>query len=120
MDDATYITHQFVLWNIVEELLQVYVNYPLRSLVEVFQKLLNGLLTAPAGAEAVAVLLELCLEDGREDLDNRLLEGAVDNGRDTELAYASVGLRYLNPPYGAGLYLRSRMDCLILVQLAFM
>ena len=100
MDHSTYITHQFVLRNIVEELLQVYVNYPLRSLIEVFQKLLHGLLATPVGAETVAVLLKLCLEDGCEDLDYRLLKGSVDNCRDTELAYASVGLRYLNPPYG--------------------
>ena len=39
LDHTIYITHQFVLWNIVEELLQVYVNYPLRSLVEVFQNI---------------------------------------------------------------------------------
>lgn len=101
MDDATYIAHQFVLRDFVEELLQVYVNYPLHTLVEVFQKLLHGLLAAPAGAEAVAAILELCLEDGREDLDNGLLKGWVDNDRDTKLAYSSVGLRCLNPPNGS-------------------
>ena len=64
LDYTTDVAHQLVLRDIVKELLQVYVNYPLVTLVEVFQQLQHSLLTAPAGAEAVAVLLELLLEDG--------------------------------------------------------
>ena len=61
---------QFVLWNVVKELFQVNVHYPLVPLVEVFHEPPHGSLTAPARAEAVAVLLELRLKNGGEDLDD--------------------------------------------------
>lgn len=65
----------------------------------VFQEFKHSLLTASAGAEAVAVLLELCLEDGCEDLVYGLLNCPVNDRRNTELTYTSVGFGYLYPPY---------------------
>ena len=60
-DYSANVAHQLVLWNIVEEFLQVYVHYPFTSLIEVFRQFPNGLLAAPARAEAVAVFLKFRL-----------------------------------------------------------
>ena len=103
MDYSSDVAHQLVLRNVVKELLQVYVNYPLVALVEVFQQLQYGLLAAPAGAEAVAALLELLLEDGTQHLHYRLLKRTVNDRRDAQPANATVRLRDFHTTDGGGL-----------------
>ena len=93
------ITHQLVLRYVVKELLQVYVNYPFTSLVEVFSEFQYCLFTTSAWAEAVAVLLKLFLKSGCEDLTYRLLQNSVNNARYPKFPYPSLRLGYLYPPH---------------------
>ena len=104
-DDTTDIAHQLVLGNFVEELFQINVNYPFIAIIQVFKKFKNGLLAITTRTKAIAMFLELRLEDGRKDLDDGLLDSSVQHGRDAKFTHTSVPLGYLNPTHWGGLIL---------------
>ncbi len=78
-------------------------NYPLVSFIEIFHKFEHALLTTSAGAEAVAIFLELGLKDRREDLDDGLLECLVNHRGDAKLAHSVIWFGYFYPSHGCGL-----------------
>ena len=103
LDYLMDVTHEFILGDVIEELLQIDIDNPYIAIVEVFECLDYSLLTTSFRSETIAEVTESRFEDRAQYLDYRLLNRSVNNGRNAELSYTTVRFRYFYPPSGRGL-----------------
>jgi hypothetical protein len=85
--------HEHVVVHTIEELLQIDVHDPAATLLHVALRVTHGVVRAAPRPEAVAVLREARIDSRLQDLQQGLLDEAVEHRRDAELALASAGAR---------------------------
>ena len=94
--------HKLALVHRIKELLQVEVYAVLVAIVDDFLRSPQGLVGAPAWAEAIASVRELRLIHQAQYLRNGLLDDAVNHGGYAELTHLATVLGYLHPANGIG------------------
>ena len=81
------------VWHRIEEILNVEVQYPLGAAVCSVLQSSNGIVRTTAWAISKAVARKARLPTGREDLRSRLLDDAIDHGRNGEKPEAARWFR---------------------------
>lgn len=95
---------QDVVVHPVEELLQVDIHHEAPSGLHERLCRQDGIVRTSARAEAVAVLAEVGIKDRLQDLQERLLDQAVQHRGDAELALAAPGFGIITRRTGCGRY----------------
>jgi hypothetical protein len=83
----------------VEELLYVHVYYPSLSSPHIVPGRLDRPMGAAAKTKSIARFGKPRVEQWTEHLVERLLDQPIDHGRNTQLPYSSIALRYLYPTH---------------------
>jgi len=83
----------------VEEAVKVQVYDPPITLSDIASGSPYGVMCPPPRAISIARFREVWVEDGREDLQQCLLEEAVEHCRNTQVPHATIRFGYLHPPY---------------------
>jgi len=86
--------------NLVEEILQVDVHYPLISIIDMVLSFQHCLMKAAVRPEAETTVRELKLKSGHDDLKHCLLKQTVCNRWDAKQTSLSVAFRYLHAQDG--------------------
>ena len=76
----------------VEELLEIDVDHPASTFLDVRARFAHGAVRGTARSEAVAVLGEAGIESRLQDLQEGLLDEPIEHGRDAELSLAAAAL----------------------------
>jgi site-specific DNA recombinase len=76
--------HEFVVIDPVEELRQIYIDNELIAVGDIGLRLRHRLLGRASGPEAVTVLAERRVPQRLKPLEHRLLDDAIDHGRNAE------------------------------------
>ncbi len=97
------LSHQHVVVHAVEELLEIHVDHPSASFLHVLLRLAHGVVRAAPRPETVAVLREGRVELRLQDLQEGLLDEAVERRWDAELSLPTVALRDQLPLHRLGL-----------------
>src|SRR4051794_2939768 len=83
----------------VKEFLQIDIDHELVAFGDIELCLGYGLMSRATGPEPVAVLRERRVPAALQDLQDRLLDQAIQHGRDAELAHPTVRLGQFDAPY---------------------
>src|SRR5215831_11882823 len=83
----------------IEELFEIDIDHPFVAFGDIELRLSHGLMSRATGPESVAVLRERRVPAALQDLQDRLLDQAIQHGGDAELAHPAVRLGDLDSPY---------------------
>src|SRR5258708_24992559 len=89
--------HQFVMINSIEKFLQIEINHPAVAFGNVPLCLRYSLMRRSSRSKTVAVIGKCWVPLPLQNLHHRLLNEAVQHGREAKLSHPSVWLRYLYP-----------------------
>src|ERR1035438_10274067 len=98
LDSFCDLTHQFVVIDSIEKLLQVEINHPAVAFCDVLLCLGHCLVRGSSRSKAVAVIGECRVPLLLQNLHHRLLDQAIQHRRDTKLSHPSVRLGDFHPP----------------------
>src|SRR5690606_14184658 len=90
--------HQFVVFHLIEELLQIRFNDPRVAQVQILLRFNDGLMSIAIRTEAVAVIEKITLILYPKPLGNALLDNTVDDRGDTQHTLAATGFGNLYFP----------------------
>lgn len=83
--------------HVVKEGLEVDVDRPGIPVPDVSLGLQHRLLCAAARAKPVALIRKMRVKEGRQDLEQCLLDQSVDDGGNTQVSDSAAGLRNFDP-----------------------
>ena len=98
-DLTCYVGHQNIVVNSIKELLKVDFHTPAVPRHHMGAGCFDGLVSASARTKTVAVVREQRVEDGRELLQQSLLDQAIHNTWDTQLTSSAFGFGDFNGAY---------------------
>ena len=96
---------QFVMVDVIKELLYIDIYYPLKAVVHVFQYFLYRHLTTSVRAKAIAVLTKQRLIDRCQHLRDGLLDKSIHHRRDPQTPCPTAFFWYFYPSHRAWLVL---------------
>ena len=91
--------HEFVLRHIIEELLQVDINYVCISIIEIFKQFDNCLLGSAVWSESIAILTKVWFCNWGQYLRYCLLNDSIYYCWDSKISYSSIWLWYFYSSY---------------------
>src|SRR5262249_51706332 len=86
-------SHQYVVVDPVEKLLQVYVHHPAATFLDVLPRRSHGIVRAAPRPKAIAVLGKRRIESRLEHLQDALLDESVENRRNPQPPDSAASLR---------------------------
>ena len=102
LDPARQTSHQHVVVDPIEEVLQVHVHHPAMTRRDVGPRPQHGLMSAPLRPKAEALFREGRVEVGLQDLQERLLDQTVQDRRNPQAPHPAARLRDLHRAHQRG------------------